>query len=249
MAWLIATVLVCVRVAAATVLAPVFGPTQIPGTVRVLFAFALSAIIVATLPVLPLSIGSMPELALASFRELVIGASLSFGFLAAYAATQVAGRLLDVQIGFGVAAVINPATQNFSPLLGTLYGMVAVSVFLALDGHHVLIQAIALSVRQIPPSSAIYTPDWSALIAHSGVMFTFGLAFAAPVMFALLLSDLALGVLARSMPLMNVFVLSFTVKVVLGIVGLAVSIRFAEPLFEALFGATFRYWEHAAAPG
>jgi flagellar biosynthesis protein FliR len=107
--------------------------------------------------------------------ELVIGASLSFGFLTAYAATQVAGRALDIQVGFGAGAVLNPATQNMSPLLGSLFGMVAVAFFLGMDGHHVLIKALALSAQNAPPGSFTFAPDWSAFLRQSGVMFTFGL--------------------------------------------------------------------------
>src|SRR5687767_4590267 len=95
--WLLATMLVSVRVAAATMLTPILGPAQIPAMVRVLLALVLGAMLVAALPVQPVEIYSTTDLMLATFGELVIGASLSFGFMAAYAATQLAGRVLDVQ--------------------------------------------------------------------------------------------------------------------------------------------------------
>jgi flagellar biosynthetic protein FliR len=244
--WLLATGLLSVRVAAATMLAPVFGPTQIPGTVRVIITLALSAMIVAALPTPAPAINSVPELTAAAIIELIIGASLSFGFLAAYAATQVAGRVLDIQIGFGVASVLNPTIQGFSSLLGTAFGMVAVAVFLSMNGHHVLIEALALSAHNVPPGAVAYALDWGAVFQQSGVMFTFGAALAAPVMLALLLTDVAMAVLARSMPLLNVFVLSFSVKIVLGLTALAASIKLSEPLLRALYGTTFEYWERTA---
>ncbi len=77
-------------------------------------------------------------------------------FSPAYAATQVAGRVLDVQIGFSAGAVLNPATQNMSPLIGTLFGMVVIAVFLGMDGHHVLIKALALSAQNTPPGVLAY---------------------------------------------------------------------------------------------
>jgi len=246
--WLLATLLLSVRVAAATMLAPVFGPSQVPGTVRVLLSLGIAAAIVAALPAVPTSdnpLDSTPHLAVAALSELLIGASLSFGFLAAYAATQVAGRVLDIQMGFGVASVLNPATAGFSPLLGSVFGMAAVATFLALDGHHVLIQALALSARAVPPG-ARFAVDWDAVLKQSGVMFTFGTALAAPVMLALLLADLAMAVLARSMPSLNVFVLSFSIKIVLGLTGLAASVRLAGPLLSSLFGTTFEYWQRTA---
>jgi flagellar biosynthetic protein FliR len=245
-AWLFAVMLLSLRAAAALLLAPVLGPTQVPGPVRVMLSFALAAFITSVLPVAPVQISSLAQLAVAAAAELVIGASLSFGFLAAYAASQVAGRALDIQIGFGFAAIFNPQTSSYAPLLATLIGMAAVAVFLAMDGHHVLVQALALSARNAPPGSMAFTVDAEAVLRQSGVMFTFGAALAAPVMIALLLADLAMAVLARSMPMLNVFVLSFAVKAVLGIVGLAASIRLSQPVLAALYGTTFEYWGRAA---
>jgi flagellar biosynthesis protein FliR len=248
--WLLATMLVSVRVAAATALAPVFGPTQIPGAVRVMLALAFGAMIVSALSPTPqAAVGSAFQLTEAAACELAIGASLSFGMLAAYAATQVAGRALDVQIGFGVASVFNPETQGFAPLLGTVFGMTAIAVFLAMDGHHVLVRALELSVQAVPPGSISYTLDWEAVLRQSGVMFSFGAALAGPVMLALLLCDLAMAVLARSMPALNVFVLSFSVKIVLGLSALAASIRLGESLLATLYGRTFEYWGHMAGAG
>lgn len=244
--WLLATGLLSLRVAAATMLAPVFGPTQVPGAARVIFTLALSAMIVAALPAPEPGINSVPALTAAAVSELIIGAGLSFGFLAAYAATQVAGRVLDIQIGFGVATVLNPTLQGFASLLGTAFGMVAVAVFLGMNGHHVLIQALAMSAQSVPPGSINYTLDWEAVFRQSGVMFTFGTALAAPVMLALLLTDVAMAVLARSMPLLNVFVLSFSIKIVLGLTALAASIKLSSPLLRALYGTTFEYWERTA---
>ena len=241
--WLLAALLLSARVAAATALVPVLGPAQIPGMARVIFAVALGAIILAALPVQPVQIDSVAQLAVAACTEVVIGASLSLGFLAAYAATQVAGRALDIQVGFGIASVLNPSTRAAGSLLGSLLGMAAIAVFLALNGQQVLIRALAASAVSIPPGSLGYAPDWEALLRHSAVMFTYGAALAAPVMLALLLTDISMAVLARSMPLMNVFVLSFSVKVVLALIGLAVSARLSRPLLAGLFDTTFRYWE------
>jgi flagellar biosynthetic protein FliR len=248
-AWLLATLLLSLRIAAATMLAPVLGPTQIPATVRIVFAASMAVLLVAALPAASINaeaFDSLAKLAAAALAELVIGASFSFGFLAAYGATQVAGKGLDVQIGFGAGAVLNPATQNMSPLLGTLFGMVFIAFFLGMDGHHVLIQAIALSAQSAPPGSLAYAPDAQAFLAQSGVMFVFGLALAAPVMLGLLLADLSLALLARSMPQLNVFMLSFAIKVVLGLTGLAASIRLADSLLLDLLGRTFAFWEGVA---
>jgi flagellar biosynthetic protein FliR len=246
MAWLMGTLLLSARVAGATMLTPMFGPTQIPGPVRALIALGLAAFLVLAAPVAVTPIQTSTDLAIATLGELVLGASLAFGFLVAYAATQIAGRVLDIQLGYSAAAVLNPTTQTPAPLLGTVFGMAAVAVFLSMDGHHVLLRALALSLEHYPPGRLAFDLDISEHLGFSAAMFTFGLALAAPVMLTLLLADIALAVMARSMPQLNVFVLSFSVKIVLGLIGLAFSIKFAGGVITALFESTWRFWEQVA---
>jgi flagellar biosynthesis protein FliR len=246
--WLIATLLVSARVTGATMIAPVLGPTQIPAAARVVFVIGISAFIVAALPITAATAPTnVFALAAAAVGEVVYGLAFAFGFIVAYAATQVAGRALDVQVGFGAAAVLNPATRAFSPLLGSVFGMLMIAAFLALDGHLVLIKALAASVIVAPPGSVLTNLPAAAILNHSAATFTFGLALAAPVMFMLLLADLAMAVFARSMPQLNVFVLGFAVKIVLGLTSLALAVRFASAALERLFDANFLYWDQLAS--
>jgi flagellar biosynthetic protein FliR len=247
LSWLITAALLSVRVAAATMLTAVLGPTELPGLVRVLIALSLGALLASSVSVAAVPAVSIVPFVIACAGELIIGAALAGGFLAAYSATQVAGRVLDTQMGFGIASIFNPSTRASSPLLGTLLGMAGVSIFLAMDGHHVLIRALAQSAVSLPPGSGLLTFNWEALIVQSGVMFSYGLALAAPVMCTLLLADLALAVFARSMPQLNIFVMGFAVKILLGLVALAAAARLAEPIFSALFRTTFAYWRQHAA--
>lgn len=246
--WMLPALLLSTRVAAATALAPVFGPTQIPGTVRVILALALGGSMAFSLPTNTDDFATMTVVGLvvAMLRELTIGASFALGFAAAYSATQVAGRMLDVQIGFGVAGVLNPATNTFSPLLGSLFGMVGIAIFLAVDGHHQLIRALALSAQIARPGVVATAIDMAPLVAQTGAMFVFGLMLAAPIMLALLLVDLTMAIYARSLPQLNILVLSFAIKVVLGMVLLALSLRWSLAVFENLYQTTFAYWSTQA---
>jgi flagellar biosynthetic protein FliR len=245
--WLIATLLVSVRVASATIVAPVLGPSQIPAPARVALVLALSACIVAGVPV---ATSAAPTdifaLIAAALGEIVYGLAFAFGFIVAYAATQVAGRALDIQVGFGAAGILNPATRTMSPLLGSALGMLMIAAFLALDGHLVLIKALAVSLAALPPGQTLASIDPVLILNHSAATFTFGLALAAPVMFMLLLADLALAVFARSMPQLNIFVLGFAVKIVLGLSGLALAVRFSNAVLEKLFSTSFLYWDRLA---
>lgn len=246
--WMLPVLLLSIRVAAAMALAPVLGPTQIPATARVILVLALGGGMAFSLPANINSFAdmNMVTLVVLMFRELVIGASFALGFAAAYGATQVAGRSLDIQIGFGVAGVLNPATNTLSPLLGSLFGMVGIAIFLASDGHHQLIRALALSAQIAQPGLMTEIFDIEAVLAQTGVMFVFGLMLAAPIMLALLMVDLTMAIYARSLPQLNILVLSFAIKVVLGMVLLAFSLRWSLVVFEHLYQATFAYWSAQA---
>jgi len=242
--WLVAALLLSLRFAAATALTPVLGPTQIPALARVVLALAFGGLLAAALPMAQTQPAvSIAQLTVAAVAELIVGFSFAFGFIVAFGATQLAGRALDIEIGFGAASVLNPTTQVAAPLLGSVFGMVAVAVFLAMGGHLVLLKALAASVTAMPPGQFAIALDGAAVLEHSAATFAFALAFAGPVMLLFLLSDLTMAVLARSMPQLNVFVLGFAVKIVLGLTGLAVSIRFADAVLDHLFAATFSYWD------
>jgi flagellar biosynthesis protein FliR len=246
-AWLLTTLLLSVRVAAATMLTSVLGPAQIPGTIRVLLAVTLGALLASTVGSGRALPSSVIGLALACLVEAAIGAAFALGFLTAYAATQIAGRILDLQMGFGLGSVLNPDTQTLSSLTGMVFGMAGVGIFLGLNGHHALIRALAASVEAFPPATRPDSFPWTAAPADAALMYTYGLSLAGPVMFALLLADITMAVFARSMPQLNIFVMGFALKVVLGMIGLAASVALSQGVFATLFGTLFRQWNRLAA--
>jgi flagellar biosynthetic protein FliR len=124
--WLTTVILLSVRIAAATAMAAALGPSDIPGSVRVALAVVLAGVITLAAGLHPIPLESVGQLLVASAGEAVIGAALAGGFLIAYAATQVAGRILDTQSGFGVAGIFDPATGSVAPLFGMLLGMTGI---------------------------------------------------------------------------------------------------------------------------
>jgi len=247
--WIISSLLLSTRFAAASALTPVFGSTYLPSLIRVLFALTFGMVMAFCLPASAVaSIGELSSTQLvASFlREILIGTAFSLGFLVAYSATQIAGRTLDVQIGFGVGGILNPATGAFSPLIGSLFGMVGIALFLAMDGHHQLIRALALSAQIAQPGISGFTINAFAILKQSSAMFAFGFMLAAPIMLVLLLVDLSLAICARSLPQLNILVLSFAIKVVISMLLLAVSLQWIQWTFAKLYQGTFDYWSQQA---
>jgi flagellar biosynthetic protein FliR len=242
-AWATLVLLVSLRVAPLFVMAPVFGSAPAPALFRAVLILALSAAVVsATGAALERIPESIPELLLLGTTELVIGAALAFGLAAAFAAFLFAGRLLDFQFGFGIANLIDPVTRAQAPLLGTALNLMAVAIFFAVDGHHMLVRAVAFSLEHFPPGRALRELNLAAVAAQFGVMFTFGLALAAPALLAVLLLDIGFAVMSRTMPQMNVFIIAIPFKIGLGLLVLMLSLRYIGAAMNRVFESVFRYW-------
>lgn len=240
--------LVALRVGAVFVLSPLFGFASVPANVRALYVFGLSAVLMAGLAVKPVAVsGSIGGIAVAALSELTIGGLLAFGVFAAFASFQLAGRIMDMQMGFGVASLIDPATRTSSPLIGTGLHLLALTVFFAVDGHHMIIRGIAFSLEKIPPGTVIPEIEAAAVIAQFGGMFAYALAIAAPVIFVLLMVDVALAVMARTMPQMNVFIVSLPLKIMVGLAVLLVSLQYLNPVMHRIFENLFDFWHRVLA--
>ena len=243
-AYLTTVLLVSIRLGAVFLLAPIFSIAKIPVTVMVIFVLSLSALLVANLNISSLATPeSFGDLVSAGAFELVVGGAMAFGMFAAFAVFLFGGRILDFQMGFGIANLIDPVTHTPTPMLGTILNMMAVMMFLMINGHHMVIRGLVYSLEKVPPGSAINNFELSALVAQFGNLFVFGLAIVAPAVFSLLLLDVGMSFAARTMPQVNVFIVSIPLKIFVGLLMLALSLNYVAPLMERIFGSMFRYWE------
>jgi flagellar biosynthetic protein FliR len=158
----------------------------------------------------------------AALAEMALGATLALGVMLAFAAFSVAGNLLDIQVGFGIAQVFDPSSNRQLPILTSLFNQLALLLFFLADGHHFLLRGLAASTVVFPPG-AWWSPasGLGVIVGQAGAMFSLGFALAAPVVFCLLLVELALGVIARNLPQMNMFAVGIPVKLVAGLAALA----------------------------
>jgi flagellar biosynthesis protein FliR len=243
-AWVAAIFLVAIRFGAVFAMTPVLGSVRLPAHLRIFLVLALSAALVTATrgraPNVPMH---AMDLALAAMGELAIGALLAFGLFAGFAAFLFGGRLLDMQIGVGVASLLDPATRNQSPLIGTGLNLLAVFVFFAVDGHHAIIRGLAYSLEKVPPGAFHGDFQIGAVVAMFGSMFIFGFALVAPVVLCLFMIDAGMAVNSRTMPQVNIFFLGISVKVAVGLVLLALSLQGMAPLMQRIFAAIFKYWE------
>ncbi len=243
-AWILTVVLVAVRIGAAVALTPVLGVSSIPARLRVLFVVGMAATLATGLSgAMSASSVTLANFITAAASEMVIGLALAFGLFTAFATFQLAGRIIDLQLGFGVAGLIDPTTRAQSPLLGFFLNLVAVMMFFSIDGHHVLIRGLAYSLEVVPPGTSLADLGAAVIVAQFGAMFLYAIAVAAPVVFIVLLIDVVLAVVSRTMPQVNVFVVGMPLKIFVGLVVLALSLQYLTPAFKRVFETLFTYWQ------
>lgn len=244
MSYVLTVLYASVRAGALFLVTPLFVFTQIPARVRLLLVLALAIFLAmeAKVPLVnsPVTLGGLTG---SLIMELFLGALLGFGVIAAFGAFLIGGRIVDVQMGFGVTGLIDPATRDQVPLIGTMLEMMAVVTFFLVNGHHYLLRGLAYSFEKVPPGTSLSKLTIEPIVSQFGLMFIYGLAITAPVIVALLLIDVGMSFMARTMPQMNVFIVALPIKIFVGLVVLVVSLGYLSPLLEKIYISIFRYWE------
>lgn len=237
--WAISVLLVSVRVAVLFLSTPVFGSIPVPNVARVILVFSISVGLVAGMPV-AIEIPGIASLAASVLKELVVGSSIAIGLFAGFGAFQFGGRLLDFQIGYGMSSVIDTATRNNAPLLGSLLSMLGILVFFLIDGHLIILHILKLSLIRIPPGGGFASLGFDVVIAQFASCFVFGLAIVAPVVLCLLVVDIGVAFMSRTMPQMNVFLMAFGLKVFVGLTVLAITVPLLAGVLQRVFESIFR---------
>lgn len=253
-AWLTTVALLSLRLAAVFLATPLLAVTGVPGTARVLVILGLAAALSLALPAAATAPGADLDwpgaLLLAGFSELALGATLALGAALAFAAFTLAGRLLAVQIGFGLAEAIDPTTGASAPTLASAYDQAGVLLFLLANGHHALLRGLAYSLERFPlgapwPLGNAFAP----MLRQVAALFSLGFALAAPVVFCLLMVELALGVVARNLPQMNMLAVGLPVKVVVGLLALSLWFGAIGGVMDRVYASIYRTWDEILAAG
>ena len=208
-------VLLSLRVAPVFAFAPPFTLVRMPRTFRMLMALGIAACLVAANSSHAVLQDTSPgSLLVAAAMELLLGILFMAAFQLCFAALQVAGRAVDIQAGFGMSLLIDPTTRGSMPLTGTLFVYAAGAIFFAMDGHADLLRLLAASLDAIPLGGWQMFASPAPLISFISLSFLCAFGVAGGVMLALLMCDLAITFLSRTVPQMNVLVLGFQVKTI-----------------------------------
>lgn len=200
--------------------APVFGGAFAPPHVRVGLTVLLAFTMLPTVTI-P-AVGSSTALVMVVMRELAIGLAIGLSMRALIAGAEMAGHLTATQIGFTYGAIVDPQSGVRNNMVAVLYANIALVTFFAIDGHHALIRAMASSYTALPiGTSGVNESLVKAVTEMLGVVFVLGVRFAMPVIIVLLVVELAMGLISRTAPMLNLMVVGVPLRVVVGLLVVA----------------------------
>jgi flagellar biosynthetic protein FliR len=230
--------LVLVRMTGLFVVAPIFGRRNIPAYMKIGFSFFISLILVNTTAIRAAQYDdNLLSYALLIIKEFMVGLTIGFIAYITYTAIYIAGEVIDMQIGFGVINVMDPMSNIQVPVTSNVYFIISMLVLFSINGHHMLIKALFDSYNLLPPGSASFDPDLAdGLMNLFGTVFSTGFKIAAPVVATIFIADVALGTISRMVPQMNIFVIGMPLKIVVGLIILAITIPAFVSVMESVFG-------------
>ncbi|HYH05254.1 MAG TPA: flagellar biosynthetic protein FliR, partial [Bacillota bacterium] len=198
--------------------APIFQTRSIPVQIRVLFAFGLALLVAPFIQfkqeLLQLNTWVATTLLV---QEIMVGLIMGFMMNLTFYAVQISGSFIDVPIGFSMVNILDPSTGTEVPLFGHFNYLLAGLIFLAMNGHHTVIVSFVKSFEAVKPGMFFLKKEATGVFVMAfAQMFLLGFKISIPVMGTIFLTDVALGIIAKLMPQINVFVVGFAIKIVVG---------------------------------
>lgn len=239
-AWLIAFFWPLTRILGLFMVAPVFGHRSIPTRVKVGLGVFVALVVTPTLP-------QLPQVELASWtglfilvQQFLIGAAIGFVMRLVFAGVEAAGEVMGLQIGLGFATFFDPASAGQTLVIGRFLNILAVLAFLAVGAHLLLLAILVESFAVLPVSATpLAAVGFFKLADAGGMIFLLGLQLALPLIAILLVVNLALGVLTRSAPQINIFAVGFPITLGVGLIALDLSLAHFAPVFTAAVDSAF----------
>lgn len=232
--------LMFVRILAVLATAPVFNNRSMPTPAKIGFAALLALIILPVSPTAGQRLVTLPTdlfpFILIMAQETLIGVLIGFVSNLVFMAVGMGAGVMGLQIGFQAANIFDPFINTQSSALEQLYSLIAVAIFLIIDGHHWLILALVRTFEIAPLGSFVFdSVTMEQLLRLTGESFVAAIQIALPIMSTLILTDLGLGLVARAVPQVQVFFVGLPLKMGLGFLMLALTLPLTMPVIRALF--------------
>ncbi|MFZ3186472.1 MAG: flagellar biosynthetic protein FliR [Pseudomonas sp.] len=217
-AWVGSFMLPLFRIASLLMVMPIIGTKLVPTRVRLYLALAICAVLAPTVPpIAPFDAVSLEAILLIA-QEILIGVMLGFTLQLFFHLFSVAGQIIAVQTGLGFASMVDPGNGVSVPVLAQMLLMLVTLLFLAMNGHLVVFEVLAESFITLPVGTGLSTAHYWELAGKLGWVFGAGLLLVLPAVTALLVVNLAFGLMTRAAPQLNIISIGFPLTMVLGLV-------------------------------
>jgi flagellar biosynthetic protein FliR len=232
-AWIAAFVFPLARILALISSSPILGNKQIPIRIKVGLAMLITVIVAPTINV-PNDIEPASSLGLfVLVQQILVGLAMGFTMRLIFTAVEMAGDLAGMQMGLGFASFYDPVNASYTPVVAQFLGILSSLAFLSINGHLYMLSALADSFQAFPISTTLPSAAAFRTMAEWGtVIFTHSLQLSMPLIGALMITNLALGILTRSAPQLNIFAIGFPITLTVGFATLALTLPYLTPLFE-----------------
>lgn len=228
------------RVGMVFAVAPVFGGQLMPMRVRLLLSLLVTAVVVPVIPAAPMADPLSATGVLIAMQQLLIGLTMGIVLQMVFSALVLAGYTIATGMGLGFASMVDPQNGVNVPVIGQYYTLLATLLFLVLDGHLVLIGVLADSFHSMPVAAdGVSRQSLWEVVAWAGRMFAAGVLIALPALVALLITNLAFGVITRTAPQLHLFSIGLPITLTLGFVVMFVSLPQMIPQFGGLLHEGF----------
>ncbi len=229
--------LIFLRVGAIIMFIPIFDSRNIPVLFKAGLAFSVSILLFPILKLdnIPFITSAIP-FGIGVIGEIMLGVIIGFSVKLIFAGIQLAGQLSGFQMGLAIANVMDPVTSAQVSVIAQLNNLTAMLIFLTINAHHLFLRAVAESFRLVPPFDFQFSNSLvEQLISLSGNIFIIAIKVGAPVIVALLLTSVALGLIARTVPQMNIFIVAMPLQIVVGLLFMVFSLPYLVSFFRQIF--------------
>lgn len=239
-----------IRIGAMFSIAPIFGSQTILMRSRLMLALAMTAILVPILPPAPYVDPLTVTGALLMAQQMVIGLAMGFVLQMVLSAVTLAGQTIAMSMGLGFASMVDPQNGVQTPVLGQYFLIMTTLLFLALNGHLVIIEVLASSFQSLPLDGGGLAREgiWG-LVGWAGEMFAGAVLIALPVTISLMTVNVGFGVMMRAAPQLNIFAVGFPVTMLVGFIFIIITLPSVSQQVEALFDSAFAFARLLGAGG
>jgi flagellar biosynthetic protein FliR len=235
-AWIVAFIYPLSRILGFIAMAPLWSSTGVPARTRLILGLAIAVALTPSLPPMPVvQPASLAGLWIMA-QQMLIGIGMGFAVKIVFAAFDVAGEFIGTQMGLGFATFYDPLSSAQTPVIAEFINLLALLLFLSMNGHLLYLATLAQSFSAIPVSATpIAAGSWLNLVELGSRMFSAGLLLSLPVMAALMITNVALAVLTRAAPQLNLFALGFPLTLLGGFFALAISLNYMATPIQGIF--------------